>query len=121
MPLRLVLFAAHCLTLRLLSGSADITTGLVTHGRPEVADSDRLAGLFLNTMPFRLGGGQASWLEVVRDVVRQERDSHPYRAYPLSAVQSDRGGAPCWTPRSPSSGCTTWRRCWAPTGWNCWT
>ncbi|WP_455569556.1 amino acid adenylation domain-containing protein [Streptomyces spororaveus] len=93
-PLRLVLFAAHCLTLRLLSGSADITTGLVTHGRPEVADSDRLAGLFLNTMPFRLGGGQASWLEVVRDVVRQERDSHPYRAYPLSAVQSDRGGAP---------------------------
>ncbi|MEU0235892.1 MULTISPECIES: amino acid adenylation domain-containing protein [unclassified Streptomyces] len=93
-PLRLVLFAAHCLTLRLLTGAEDITTGLVTHGRPEVAEAERMAGLFLNTMPFRLRGGRGSWLDLLRDVVGQERDSHPYRAYPLSAIQDDRGGAP---------------------------
>ncbi|WP_425443753.1 amino acid adenylation domain-containing protein [Streptomyces pini] len=94
LPLRLVLFTAHCLTLRLLADTDDVTTGLVTHGRPETEGADRIAGLFLNTMPFRLRPGQESWLETVRDVVRQERDSHPHRAYPLSAVQDDRGGAP---------------------------
>jgi amino acid adenylation domain-containing protein len=94
LPLRLVLFTAHCLTLRLLADTDDVTTGLVTHGRPETAGGDRIAGLFLNTMPFRLEPGQESWLEVVREVVRQEQDSHPYRAYPLSAIQDDRGGAP---------------------------
>lgn len=93
-PLRLVLFTAHCLTLRLLAGTDDVTTGLVTHGRPEVAGADRLTGLFLNTMPFRLGTGHRTLLDVVQDVVRQEREAHPYRAYPLSAIQSDRGGAP---------------------------
>ncbi|MFE1319017.1 amino acid adenylation domain-containing protein [Kitasatospora phosalacinea] len=93
-PLRLVLFTAHCLVLRLLARTGDVTTGLVTHGRPEVADADRTAGLFLNTMPFRLRTGAASLLEEVRAVVAQERDSHPHRAYPVSAVQDDRGGAP---------------------------
>ncbi|MEV0603329.1 amino acid adenylation domain-containing protein [Streptomyces sp. NPDC050315] len=93
-PLRLVLFTAHCLTLRLLAGADDVTTGLVTHGRPEVAGADRLTGLFLNTMPFRLGTGHQTLLDTVRDVVRQEREAHPYRAYPLSAIQTDRGGAP---------------------------
>ncbi|MYS60179.1 MULTISPECIES: non-ribosomal peptide synthetase [Streptomycetaceae] len=93
-PLRLVLFTAHCLTLRLLSGREDVTTGLVTHGRPEAVGADRIAGLFLNTMPVRLTPGQATWLDAVHDVVRAERDAHPYRAYPLSAIQDDRGGAP---------------------------
>ncbi|WP_424214054.1 amino acid adenylation domain-containing protein [Streptomyces sp. BI20] len=93
-PLRLLLFAAHCLTLRLLSGARDVTTGLVTHGRPEVEHADRLTGLFLNTMPFRLGDGQPDWLSVVREVVERERAAHPFRAYPLSAVQEARGGAP---------------------------
>ncbi|MDI3422645.1 amino acid adenylation domain-containing protein [Streptomyces luteolus] len=93
-PLRLVLFTAHCLTLRLLAATEDVTTGLVTHGRPETEGADLLAGLFLNTMPFRLRPGQQTLRDVVEEVVREERAAHPYRAYPLSAVQDDRGGAP---------------------------
>ncbi|MCC3770527.1 amino acid adenylation domain-containing protein, partial [Streptomyces sp. UNOC14_S4] len=91
LPVKSVLFAAHCLTLRLFSGATDITTGLVTHGRPEQEGSERIAGLFLNTMPVRLDAASDSWLGVVREAFRQEQDSHPHRRYPLSSVQEDLG------------------------------
>ncbi|HZF87479.1 non-ribosomal peptide synthetase [Streptomyces sp.] len=92
LPLKSVLFAAHCVTLRLFSGSADVTTGLVTHGRPEIEGADRIAGLFLNTMPVRLDtGAAADWAGVVRAAFEEERLSHEHRRYPLSAIQEDRG------------------------------
>ncbi|GAA4185896.1 non-ribosomal peptide synthetase [Streptosporangium oxazolinicum] len=89
-----VFLTAHCLTLRLLSGAPDVTTGLVIHGRPETPGSDRMTGLFLNTIPIRLRPGQESWLDTVRELVRKEREAHPHRRYPLSAIQDDRGGVP---------------------------
>jgi amino acid adenylation domain-containing protein len=91
-PARSVFLTAHCLTLRLLAGAPDVTTGLFTHGRPEVPGAERTTGLFLNTMPIRLAGEQDSRLGVVREVLRQERAAYPYRRYPLSAIQDDRGG-----------------------------
>ncbi|MFI8104593.1 amino acid adenylation domain-containing protein [Streptomyces sp. NPDC086023] len=94
LPLKSVLFAAHVLTLSLYSGSADVTTGLVTHGRPEIEGADRTAGLFLNTMPVRLDtGAPADWAGLVRAAFDEERLSHDHRRYPLSAVQEDRGAA----------------------------
>ncbi|MER5216262.1 amino acid adenylation domain-containing protein [Streptomyces sp. NPDC002838] len=90
-PVKSVLFAAHLLVLRLFSGVEDVVTGLVTHGRPERAGAERMAGLFLNTMPVRLDTGRESWLSVVREAFRQEQESHPYRRYPLSAIQEDLG------------------------------
>ncbi|UUU31876.1 amino acid adenylation domain-containing protein [Streptomyces sp. CA-210063] len=90
-PVKSVLFAAHLLALRLFSGMEDVVTGLVTHGRPERAGAERMAGLFLNTMPVRLDTGRESWLSVVREAFRQEQESHPYRRYPLSAIQEDLG------------------------------
>ncbi len=92
LPLRLLVFTAHCLTLRLLAGTPDVTTGLVTHGRPPVDGADRMTGLFLNTMPFRLEKADGSWLDTVRTVVQQERESFPHADYPLSAIQTDLGG-----------------------------
>ncbi|MFE4056065.1 amino acid adenylation domain-containing protein [Streptomyces sp. NPDC059096] len=84
-----VLFAAHCLTLRLFSGQHDLTTGLLTHGRPERADGDRTAGLFVHTMPVRMNDAASTWLAAVREAHREERLGHPHRHYPLSAVQED--------------------------------
>lgn len=98
LPMKSVLFAAHCLTLAMLDGSAgadgthDVTTGLITHGRPELAHAERTAGLFLNTVPLRLDVAQAGWLDVARAAFRQEQDGHPHRRYPLSAMQEDHGG-----------------------------
>jgi amino acid adenylation domain-containing protein len=94
LPVKSVLFAAHCLTLRLFSGQQDVVTGFVMHGRPEQADAERIAGLFLNTVPLRVGPGQDTWLEMVREVYRQEQECHPYRRYPLHSIQNDRGGDP---------------------------
>ncbi|MFE2940693.1 amino acid adenylation domain-containing protein [Streptomyces sp. NPDC059255] len=96
-PVKSVLFAAHCLTLRLFSGQHDLTTGLLTHGRPERADGDRTAGLFINTIPVRMGNAAGTWLDTVREAHREERRSHPHRRYPLSAIQED-------SPHGPSVG-----------------
>jgi amino acid adenylation domain-containing protein len=93
-PVKSVLLAAHCLTLRLFSGTGDVVTGLVTHGRPDVAEAGRIAGLFLNTVPLRITARPDTWLAMVHEVYRQEQECHPYRRYPLHAVQHDRGGAP---------------------------
>ncbi|MFC9286324.1 amino acid adenylation domain-containing protein [Streptomyces sp. NPDC057052] len=92
LPVKSVLFAAHALTLAALAGTRDVTTGLITHGRPETAGAERTAGLFLNTVPVRLDTARDSWLEVARVSFRQEQEDHPHRLYPLSAVQEDHGG-----------------------------
>ncbi|WP_443048513.1 amino acid adenylation domain-containing protein [Streptomyces sp. NBC_00272] len=92
LPVKSVLFAAHALTLAALAGTRDVTTGLITHGRPETAGAERTAGLFLNTVPVRLDTARDSWLEVARASFRQEQEDHPHRHYPLSAVQEDHGG-----------------------------
>ncbi|MER5465457.1 amino acid adenylation domain-containing protein [Streptomyces sp. NPDC002668] len=93
LPVKSVLFAAHGLTLAMLAGTRDVITGLITHGRPELAGAERTAGLFLNTVPVRLDTAQRSWLEVAREAFRQEQDGHPHRRYPLSAIQEDHGGS----------------------------
>src|SRR5205823_559627 len=48
-----VLLAAHMRAMALISGQTDVTTGLVSNGRPETTDGERVLGLFLNTLPFR--------------------------------------------------------------------
>ncbi|MFE0042685.1 amino acid adenylation domain-containing protein [Streptomyces albireticuli] len=92
LPVKSVLFATHCLTLAVFAGTHDVTTGLVTHGRPELAHAERVAGLFLNTVPLRLDTGRVSLLDVVREAFRQEQEGHAHRRYPLSAVQEGHGG-----------------------------
>ena len=86
-----LLLAVHCVTLQRLSGEVDVTTGLVTHGRPGRAGAEVAAGLFLNVIPIRLDDKPATWLDVVERVARFERASYPHRRYPLQAMQSDAG------------------------------
>ena len=68
-----LLLAAHCVTLQRLSGEADVTTGLVTHGRPGRAGAEVAAGLFLNTIPIRLN-------EQSGDLAGRRRTHCPIRA-----------------------------------------
>ncbi len=91
LSLKSLLLAAHCVTLQRLAGEADVTTGLVTHGRPGRVGAEVAAGLFLNTIPIRLDDKPVTWLDVVEHVARFERASHRYRRYPLQAMQSDAG------------------------------
>jgi hypothetical protein len=90
-PLKSVLLAAHLRALSVLTGSDEVLTGMVSHGRPETADSDRVLGLFLNTLPFRrrLAGG--TWLQLVQETFAAERELLPFRRYPMVRMQQDVG------------------------------
>ena len=74
-PLKSVLLAAHLRVLSLLNNQTDVLTGLVSNGRLEETDGERVLGLFLNTLPLRLQLTGGTWLDLVRQVFATERDS----------------------------------------------
>ena len=92
-PLKSALLAAHLKVLSLLSGQQDVVTGLVSNGRPEDSDGERVLGLFLNTLPFRqeLKGG--TWKDLVRETFANEVKAIPFRRYPLAQIQKLQGGS----------------------------
>src|SRR5262249_957991 len=53
-PLKSVMLAAHMRVMGMMSGEEEVVTGVVTHGRMEEEDGERVVGLFLNTLPVRL-------------------------------------------------------------------
>ena len=91
-PLKSVLLAAHLRVLNILSGQSDVLTGLVANGRLEQTDGDRVLGLFLNTLPFRLQLNGGTWIDLVRQVFAVERELLPHRRYPLAEIQRSLGG-----------------------------
>src|SRR6185436_11962484 len=86
-PQKSVFHAAHVWFVGRITGTRDVVTGLVTNGRPEAADADRILGLFLNTVPLRseLTGG--TWSDLVRQMFAAERELLPLRRYPLPEIQ----------------------------------
>jgi amino acid adenylation domain-containing protein len=90
-PLKSVLLACHLRVLSLLSGTRDVLTGTVTNGRPEGVDGERVLGLFLNTLPFRLHLPRGSWLDLVKETFRAELETIPFRHYPLAQIQVNQG------------------------------
>ncbi|NET71698.1 MAG: amino acid adenylation domain-containing protein, partial [Sphaerospermopsis sp. SIO1G2] len=90
-PLKNVLLAAHLRVLNFLSGEADVVTGVVANGRPEESDGERILGLFLNTLPFRLQFWEGTWIDLVKQVFAQEQEILPHRRYPLSQIQNNLG------------------------------
>ena len=95
-PIKTVLLAAHLKVLSTLSGQQDVMSGLVTNGRLEVADGERVLGLFLNTLPFRLQLERGSWIDLARSTFHTEREMLPYRRYPLPYLQQLQGGEPLY-------------------------
>ncbi|MCI0392289.1 MAG: amino acid adenylation domain-containing protein, partial [Acidobacteria bacterium] len=93
-PLRSVLLSAHLQVLSAISGERDVVTGVVSHGRPEEADGERVLGLFLNTLPFRFQMGQGAWIDLARDCFEAENQTHDHRRYPVAELQKAFGGKP---------------------------
>ncbi len=91
-PIKDVLLAAHIRVLSLLGGLDDVLTCLVSSGRPESRDGDRVLGLFINSLPFRLQLNGGTWLDLVRATFDAECESLPYRRYPMAEVKSLQGG-----------------------------
>ncbi|AFZ11266.1 amino acid adenylation domain protein [Crinalium epipsammum PCC 9333] len=93
-PLKSVLLTAHLRVLSILSGQSDIISGLVVNGRPEQTDGEKVLGMFLNTLPFRLQLTGGTWTELVQQVFAAESELLPYRCYPLAELQKYSGGQP---------------------------
>ncbi|MCW5313966.1 amino acid adenylation domain-containing protein [Nostoc sp. KVJ3] len=93
-PLKSVLLAAHFRVLNLLTNQTDILTGLVSNGRLEDTDGERVLGLFLNTLPLRLQLLGGTWSDLVRQTFDTERECLPWRRYPLAELQKTFGGQP---------------------------
>lgn len=83
---RAILLAAHLATLARTTGASDVLTGLVSAGRPEETDAEKVLGQFLNTVPLRVEVG-GSWREFVTRVFEREVDSFPHRRYPVVELQ----------------------------------
>jgi amino acid adenylation domain-containing protein len=92
--LKSILLAAHVKVMSLVGGQQDVLTGLTTNGRLEEMDGERVRGLFLNLVPFRLRPRGRSWVELVQETFEAERELLPYRRYPLSALQREWGEQP---------------------------
>jgi amino acid adenylation domain-containing protein len=93
-PIKSVLLAAHLRVMSLLGGQPEVLTGVVSHGRPEASDAERILGLYLNTLPFRLELSGGSWLDLIKETFAAERELLPHRYYPLAQIKIDEGGRP---------------------------
>jgi amino acid adenylation domain-containing protein/non-ribosomal peptide synthase protein (TIGR01720 family) len=94
--LRTVLLAIHSRLLAFYSGETEIVTGLVSHGRPEEEDGDRILGLFLNTIPFRLQITPGSWIDLIKQTFRTEQQLISNRRFPLAEIQKMYGNQPLY-------------------------
>ncbi len=93
-PIKSILLAAHLRVLNVLSNQNDILTGFVSNGRPEETDGEKVLGLFLNTLPFRLHLNGGTWIDLVRETFQAEHSLLPYRRFPLAEIQRIGGGQP---------------------------
>ncbi|MCG7204958.1 non-ribosomal peptide synthetase [Streptomyces arenae] len=92
LPAKSVFLTAHLWTLRLLTGSEDVATGIVGNGRTETEGSERVAGLFLNSLPLYLTLNEGSWQASVAAVFDAERQMLPHRRYPVARMRAEADG-----------------------------
>ncbi|KTD37465.1 non-ribosomal peptide synthase [Legionella nautarum] len=85
-PFKTVLLAAHMRVVGFLTGSTEVTTGLLTNGRPEMLDADSVIGMFLNTTPFHINLDSKNWIELARNTFQAESELLPHRRFPLAEL-----------------------------------
>jgi amino acid adenylation domain-containing protein len=76
-PLKSVVLAAHLKVLNGLTNQTNIVTGLLSNGRLEETDGERVLGLFLNTVPIILPLKGGTWIELIQQIRSEpKRGSH---------------------------------------------
>ncbi|GAA1691482.1 hypothetical protein GCM10009745_41020 [Kribbella yunnanensis] len=86
-----VLLAAHMAVLAQVFGERDVVTGLESNGRLESEGGDKVLGMHLNTVPFRIGRVTGRWRDLVTETYRTEQALLPVRRYPYANLQRTRG------------------------------
>jgi amino acid adenylation domain-containing protein len=86
-PVKHLCLAAFSYLLKLTTNSADITVGVVSNGRPDIEDGDKILGCFLNTIPFRYIFHGAQPVNALLEVMNQKlNDLKSYDRYPLPEI-----------------------------------
>ncbi|MDF5721896.1 MAG: amino acid adenylation domain-containing protein [Rhizonema sp. PD37] len=94
--LRTVLLAIHLRLLAFHTGEEDVVTGLISNGRPTEPDGDRVLGLFLNSLPFRLHIFGGSWMDLIQQTFAAEQGLMPNRRFPFAEIQRMHGNQPLY-------------------------
>lgn len=91
---RTVLLATHVHVLGVLGGTDDVLTGVVSNGRMEEPDGDKVLGVFLNTLPFRARLSGGTWLDLISAIAEQDWRVQEHRRYPMADIQAQSGISP---------------------------
>ncbi|TMO70349.1 non-ribosomal peptide synthetase, partial [Pseudoalteromonas aurantia] len=92
--LKTLMFAAHSKALSLATGHEQVVSGLSVHGRPEVIDSDKVLGLFVNVLPVTVACQGSSWRHFIQAVQTQMDAVEAQRFFPLEVVKELVGEEP---------------------------
>ncbi|MEV8526624.1 amino acid adenylation domain-containing protein [Streptomyces sp. NPDC052000] len=91
--LKSVMVATHLAVMSRLTDEEAFHTGLVCDARPELLGSDRVLGMYLNTLPFAHDRSARTWTELVQQVFDREVGLWGHRRYPMAAIQRAWGGS----------------------------
>jgi amino acid adenylation domain-containing protein len=82
------LWCSVYLTLLALLGGTDDGAGIVmTQGRPEIPEGEKILGVFLNALPVRVRVSGRRWVDLIAATDRELREQHAFRHYPLAEIQ----------------------------------
>ncbi|MEZ5819098.1 MAG: condensation domain-containing protein [Hyphomicrobiaceae bacterium] len=95
-PNKSVFLAAWFKWLSLVSGRDDVVSGVVTHGRPELAAAEEQVGCFLNCVPLRMRLAPGSWQALILESAGLEGRVLPDRRFPLAEIERITGQSPLY-------------------------
>lgn len=90
-PVKTILLSAHMWVLSMISGNLDVTSGYEYSGRPEDLNGEKILGLFLNTLPFRMNCESGTWKELIKKTYENELELIPHRRYPMMLIKNEIG------------------------------
>ncbi|NQY37584.1 MAG: amino acid adenylation domain-containing protein, partial [Alteromonadaceae bacterium] len=83
--------AIYLALLSIINGENDVVGSVVVHGRPEIKDSEKTLGLFLNSLPIRVNIDGMQWNKLLETVEHELAQLYEYRHFPLLEVQNQTG------------------------------
>ena len=81
-----VFLAAHLRVLSFITGREDVLSGVVHNGRPEQEGAEKVLGLFLNSLPFRIKIDELGWKDFILAVFNKKQEVYKHRRYPLPEI-----------------------------------
>ena len=89
--LKAVLHSAYVKVMSTLTDAEEFFTGLVCDTRPEVLGADRVAGMYLNTLPFSYDRSAKTWRDLVQQTFAKHVELWPHRRFPLPEIHREAG------------------------------